>query len=127
MSGPMTSARFEVVAGTRRRFSAEQRAAILAELTAGGTVSEVARRHNLHTSLLFRWRREAATSAWRREQQSRTAVMLPVTIAAPPVAPAHGHCGAMVEIELASGRVLRVRSDIDAGALKRIVAALEAP
>jgi transposase len=126
----MTSARFEVVAGTRRIFSAEQRAAFLVELAAGGTVSEVARRHNLHTSLLFRWRREAATLVWQSEQRNRAAVMLPVTVVAPGPATAPlclPKSDADVVIELASGRVLRVSSDIDAVALKRIVAALEGP
>ena len=49
-----------VVAGTRRSWSAEEKRAILAEAEdPTTTVSAVARRHGLHTSLLFRWRRDA--------------------------------------------------------------------
>lgn len=55
---------FEYVATTRRRWSRAQKLAILAEVDApGGSVSEVARRHGLHTSLLFRWRRNLGVSA----------------------------------------------------------------
>ncbi|HEU0059398.1 MAG TPA: transposase, partial [Hyphomicrobiaceae bacterium] len=61
MSGDRTSPRYEMIASTRRRWRREQKLAILAEVDApGGSVSEVARRHGLHTSLLFRWRRDLA-------------------------------------------------------------------
>ena len=57
MSGDRTTPRFEVIATTRRSWSREQKRAIIAEIDVGGaTLSEVARRHGIHTSLLFRWR-----------------------------------------------------------------------
>ena len=47
-------------AGRRRTWSAEDKAAIVAESFAGAdTVNGVARRHGLTTSQLFAWRREA--------------------------------------------------------------------
>ncbi len=47
-----------VVVGTRRSWSPEQKRAILAEADdPATTASAVARRHGLHSSLLFRWRR----------------------------------------------------------------------
>src|SRR5215204_2289580 len=47
-------------AGRRRRWTAEQKARIIAESYAGGTsVSTVARRHGLTTQQLFAWRRHA--------------------------------------------------------------------
>jgi transposase len=53
-----------MIASTRRRWRREQKLGILAEVDApGGSVSEVARRHALHTSLLFRWR--APQQTWR--------------------------------------------------------------
>ena len=59
---PMTDtfSRVEVISGVarRRRFSPEQKVAIVAEtLQAGMSISYVARRHGLAPSLVFRWRR----------------------------------------------------------------------
>ena len=62
MSGDRASPRFDTIATTRRRWTRQQKLAILAEVdAAGGSVSEVARRHSMHTSLLFRWRRDLGT------------------------------------------------------------------
>ena len=82
MSGPMNS-RFEVVASTRRKFTAEQKEALLAEIEAGAPVSEVARLHSVSSSLLFRWRRDRAQSAWKSREAAESPRFLPVTIAAP--------------------------------------------
>ena len=56
MSGNRTTPRFQVIASTRRSWSREQkRAAILGEIGVGeATLSDVARRHGIRTSLLFR-------------------------------------------------------------------------
>lgn len=44
----------------RRRWSADQKLALLAEAFGpGGNVTETARRAEIHTSLLYRWRRAA--------------------------------------------------------------------
>lgn len=51
-------------AGQRRRWSAEDKAAVVAQSHSGvGTVSEVARRHGLASSQLFAWRRDARLAA----------------------------------------------------------------
>jgi transposase len=84
MSGDRTSPRFEVVASTRRSFSKAQKRAIVAEIELGATVSEVARRHNVHTSLLFRWRRDFASTLDRPAKPVKPSVFLPVAIAATP-------------------------------------------
>ena len=56
MSGDRTPLRFDVVAGTRRSWSREQKAAIVAEVgVAGASVSQVARRHGLNAGLLGFW------------------------------------------------------------------------
>jgi len=48
----------------RRRWSEEDRARILAEIEApGAVVAEVARRADVCTSLVYKWRREARKSA----------------------------------------------------------------
>jgi transposase len=58
MSGDRITPRYDVIATTRRSWSKQQKLAIVAEVDVGGaTLSEVARRHGIHSSLLFRWRR----------------------------------------------------------------------
>ena len=122
MSGDRSSPRFDVVASTRRQFSRDQKRAIVAKVERGATVSEVARRHSIHSSLLFRWRRDLAAVT----PQPSTPQFLPVSIDTPPAAvPAPPVRPATTEIELASGRKLRVASDIDVAALRRIIVALE--
>jgi transposase len=127
MSGDRTSPRFEVIASTRRRWEPAQKLAILAEVDApGGSVSEVARRHALHTSLLFRWRRELTKrtrSAPASVAQSFLPVRLPLPALPAPSAPVRP---GTIEIVLAGGRTIRVGTDVEVGALVRIVEALEA-
>jgi len=126
MSGDRTSPRFEVIASTRRRWRREQKLAILAEVdAAGGSVSEVARRHALHTSLLFRWRREL-TKRTRSAPASPAQTFLPVRLPPPalPTPPAAVRPG-IIEVVLAGGRTLRVGADVEVAALLRIVEALE--
>jgi transposase len=126
MSGDRTSPRYEMIASTRRRWRREQKLAILAEVDVpGGSVSEVARRHALHTSLLFRWRRDLAKrtrSASASPEPSFLPVRLPPSV---PALPAPARSGT-IEVVLAGGRTLRVGADVDVAALVRIVEALEA-
>ena len=61
-SRPVAARRLEVFTGVgqRRRWSAEDKAAVVAQSYAGlGTVSEIARRNGLASSQLFAWRRDA--------------------------------------------------------------------
>jgi transposase len=126
MSGDRTSPRFEMIASTRRRWLREQKLAILAEVDApGGSVSEVARRHALHTSLVFRWRRDLAKRT-RSVSASPEQSFLPVRLPPPsvPALPAPMRSGT-IEVVLAGGRMLRVGADVDTAVLVRIVKALE--
>lgn len=87
----------------------------------GVNVSEVARRHGIKPSLLFRWRRDFAASA-----PQPTGRFLAVSIETPPATkPTPPAKPATIEIELAFGRKLRVASDIDVADLRRIIVALE--
>jgi transposase len=129
MSGDRTSPRFQIVASTRRLYTDAQKRGIVAEIEAGASVSEVARRHNMHTSLLFRWRREyaaaqpcSAAAPKPAPHPPSAATFLPVALAT--VASSKSSAPA-IEIETAGGRKLRVAADIDVGHLKRIIAALE--
>ena len=120
MSGYRTPPRFDVIADTRRSWSREQKAAIVAEIgVSGASVSQVARRHGLNSGLLFRWRREFQSRPGTPVAPAFVPIMLP-----PPEAPAPAKPGT-IEIVIAGGRTVRVSTDIDTAALVRIVAALE--
>jgi len=124
MSGP-GSERFVVTADTRRRWSAEEKRAIVAEAAQGSfSVSRVARRHGISPSLLFRWRREFAASDRALELPSEPA-FIPVALPSPAACGPEARASGLIEIELAGGRRLRVDAGVDIGALKRIVDALE--
>ena len=129
MSGDRTSPRqFEIVASRRRRWSKEQKLAIVNEIAvAGGSVSEVARRHGVHTNLLFRWRRDLRTKRGNGAQASPAAKpqFLPVRLPPPRAETSSPARSGAIEIAIAGGRTVRVGSDVDAAALVRIIAALE--
>src|SRR5512145_3346622 len=119
MSGYRTSPRYDVVATTRRSWSKEQKRAIVAEVDVGGaTLSEVARRHGIHASLLFRWRKalgsvmgappidaEAVTSATMTPRF--VPLMLPALSAPPAPTPEPAKPG-NIEIVLDGRRTVRV-------------------
>lgn len=143
MSGDNFSRRYSIVAETRRRWSDAEKQSIIAEAARpDANISAVARRHGIKPSLLFRWRRMA------REAQTHTsgAVFVPITLALPPAnvaAPAPeaapricsdalsypsadaAQTDDRIEIELGNGRLVRVGSGIDLGALKRILTVLD--
>ncbi len=145
MSGDRTTPRFEVIASTRRSWSVTQKRAIVGEIGVGdASLSDVARRHGIHTSLLFRWRRDlvsevpgtasepqrGSTPPAPRPALSFVPVMLaPPAQSAPAAVPCSTKAGAIgsgiIEIVIVGGRMVRVGSDVDASALVRIIAALE--
>jgi transposase len=108
----------------RRRYSAEEKKAILAEASApGATVSEVSRRHNLTRSLIHNWRRQEAASllgATVRFTPVMVATEMPTVIAAAP----ETKIGGRIEIELPGGVRVRVEGDVDEEGLKRVLRAL---
>jgi transposase len=128
MSGHEASRRsFDYVATTRRRWSKSQKEAILAEVdAAGGSVSEIARRHGLHTSLLFRWRRDFGTKLAAPSSSHPPLAFVPLVLPAPMESAAPMPKTDKVEIVLNSGRTVRIDADIDVVALRRLIAALEA-
>ena len=104
--------------GRRRRWTAEQKAWIVAESRAPATTAAaVARRYGLHTSQLVTWRqqlhRRAASPAALGEP-----AFVPVLLAADGPAPAE----AVGRIEIVLGpAVVRVGADVDAAALRRVL------
>jgi transposase len=116
--------RIEVLTGTprRRRWSAAEKAAIVAESFAPGAVSStIALRHGLHRNQLYAWRH-----AWRQELRSsavaNAGVSLPDFV---PVAAERRAASAAIEIEI-GGAVLRVDTGIDLTFLGEIVRLLKA-
>jgi transposase len=113
--------RIEVLTGTarRRRWSAAEKAAIVAESFAPGAVtSDIALRHGVHRNQLYGWRRElrAATSA-------DSALAMPAFV--PLVSEDSTAVGAAaVEIEIA-GAVLRVAPNVDLAFLGKIIRVLK--
>jgi transposase len=137
MSGDRTTPRFDVVATTRRSWSREQKQSIVAEVDiGGGTLSEVARRHGIHASLLFRWRKtlgsvmgtppiDAGAAASAATSGSATASFVPVMLAPPSPPTITPATTSLIEIVLDGRRTVRVGSDVDTAALVRIIDALE--
>lgn len=122
---------FDVVAETRRRWTAEERRQIVAE-SETAPVSVVARRHGVAVSLVFRWRRQAGLPGKRAGSKKTDAVFVPVMLMAPPAPEApletsrvQAPDSGMIEIELASGRRVRLSGPVDVQALKRVIAVLE--
>lgn len=129
----MTNPLHVVVAGTRRSWSREQKRAILSEADdPATTASAVARRHGLHSSLLFRWRRAASAE----RQASRPApspatppAFIPLALPAPAAAMVDADSKAragsgMIEIELSGGHRLRAEAGADLALLQGVIAAL---
>ena len=120
----------EIITGVerRRRWRAEQKLRILAELDEpGASVAEVARRHEVSRGLIWQWR-----DAQRRGDLVAPApAFLPMRVLpapeAPP-APPNGDAATQtdrrIEIVLPDGTALRVSETVGAAALHRVLAAL---
>ena len=118
-------------AGRRRRWTAEQKARIVAESDEGGeTVSAVARRHGLTPQQLFGWRRQARRQPEAVAGESR-ATFAPVIVepnsACPPTAVAAGRRGEFLPIEIVIGMAMvRVPPGIDPATLTTVLRAVRA-
>ena len=102
--------------GRRRRWSAGQKAAIVAEsLEPGAVVCAVARRHGLTAQQLFTWRRQARRAGTMMAEDRLT--FAPVVLQGTPAAPVGG-----VVIEVVVGDlVVRVPSDAEEAFLARVL------
>jgi transposase len=114
--------RVEVLTGSerRRRWSATEKAAIVAESFAAGAVtSTVALRHGLHRNQLYAWRRELRSVA-----VADAGVPVPEFV---PIVAQDGVAagGAAIEIEI-GGTVLRARPGVDLAFLGEVIGVLKA-
>lgn len=125
MSGYSQEKSFAIVAETRRKWSRAEKAAVVGE-TAAASVSAVARRHGIASSLVFRWRRELGAGGKTAKREAGTA-FVPVALLAPAagLVSAVVPGGGLIEIELSGGRRVRVDASVDMKALARVIAVLE--
>ena len=131
--------RIEVITGVerRRKWSAQEKAAIVAEsLAEGAIVSEVARRHGLSPQQVFGWRarlRDAVKGS--APSSEATLAFVPAIVEDEPPSPAAAVLPAAVAmgaadvnpapIEIAlGGGIVRVRGDADPRALTTVLKAL---
>jgi transposase len=88
-----------VIAGPerRRRWSDEQKRSLLAQaFCPGGNVAEVARRADICTSLLYRWRQE-------QRAQRRAPAFVPAVMVDAQIASSASGSEAVIVVELAAG------------------------
>ena len=131
----MTSPRVEVITSVERRrhWSREEKERLVAaSFEPGVTASEIARSAGIHVSQLFRWRKDLCrrTDASVPQLVPVEIVPAPVTLARETEAPtttaalARRRRHGIIEIDLSGGRRIRVDSDVDADALRRVMDAL---
>ena len=104
------------VESPRRRWSEAQRRRIVAEsYRSGESASAVARRHGVHTSLLFKWRRR-----YRAPAAAAGAGFVPVVVEAPE--PSSEAAPGRMEIVLGDDVRVIVDATVHAPALARVLA-----
>ena len=118
-----------LAAERRRSWPAQKKMAIVHESCSPGAVPTlVAQRYGISTGLLYTWRKQLLTAA--TDGFIRCEVIAePAADAAAPEAgsfpqalpAADGGAAATIEVELPGGTRLRVGSDVDAGALARVL------
>ena len=117
----------EVLVGPerRRRWSADQKRAIVAESMEEGAVAlAVARRHGISSGLLYTWRRKFGADLM------PSASFVPVAVIGEPPVPAQPRRGARQErggaisIELPGGIRLHVDRGVDASSLRLVLSVL---
>ena len=132
----------EVIVERRRRWTPEQKAALIAEVEAeGGQVSVVARRHGISASLLYNWR-SACKAALAVRAGARPAEFVQIGVVTdalgdssrvPTAARAMCPRGVglalaervgVIEIDLPDGARVRVDSGVNEKALRRVLSAL---
>jgi len=115
--------------GSRRRWSAEDKAVIVAESYSGaGTVCDVARRHGLAPTQLFTWRRAARVKSLPALEPAFAPVVveLPRPSASKPVKRRRSRRGdGGIELEI-DGVVVRIGRGAEARTVAAVIGALKA-
>ncbi len=124
----------EIITGRERRrvWSTPDKLRIVAQThEPGARVGDVAARHGVCASLVFTWRRQVRQGVLtasemptfvpvRMLESATTPVVAPSPVAPSPAMVPSG----LIEIELGDGRRVRVGSDVNLPALRRVLAAL---
>jgi transposase len=122
----MTMARVEVITSVqrRRRWSMKDKQRIVAAaLEPGAVASEIARRAGIHTSQLFRWRRQLCGPSQPTPAFAAVALMPePVT---PPASLPTSPAG-VIDIELAAAARVRISGAVDPATVSAVIGALAA-
>ena len=125
----------EIITGVerRRRWPLRDKLRLVAEVEEPGAIfADVARRNEVSRGLLWNWRRQVRFGLLKPE---RSTVLVPVQITADPMSPGEvSHApppssrgsrrSGRMEIDLGSGRCIRVDRDVDADALRRVLEVL---
>src|SRR5712691_7883242 len=103
----------------RRRWSAAEKLRVVAEsLSAGSSVAEFARRHDIHPNLVHAWRRQARTGELSVTPEGE-ARFVPVAVVAESSAAlatgSDGGTGSVIEVVLRNGRLLRLSERVAPG------------
>ena len=119
----------EVITGHERRrsYSDTEKAHLVAEASEpGARVHDVARRHGVCSSLLYRWRRQGLGASSAGVAPPLIPASMSSEAMAPVMSAAADQCrpSPPVEITLPNGCTVRVDQYVDARALRRILAAL---
>ena len=115
--------RVEVLTGTprRRRWSAAEKAAIVAESQApGAQTSEIALRYGLHRNQLYGWRRDFGSAV--ANAMAEAGAQVPDFV---PVVADGGSGAAAIEIEIGCA-IVRVRAGVELGLLGKVLRLLKA-
>ena len=128
------------IVSRRRKWTPEEKAALLAEIdAAGGRVSVVARRHGISNSILYNWRAAWKAAAAMRANESvefmpvgiigRTTdegpTLLPAPEQPPPYRGPRENQVGTIEIALPSGALVRVDAQVSEKALRRVLQAMK--
>ena len=127
----MPDSTIEIIHGRegRRRWGVDEKLRIVAETyEPGATVGAVAARHDVYPSLLRNWRRQVRDGHLAAAQAQR---FLPVSVIDPPsqapatAPPVNNHPASdTIEIVLPDGSRVRVGSDVNLTALRRVMTVL---
>ena len=122
----------------RRRWTTDQKRRLVWDgLNSGKPLARFARQHGIHPSVMHRWLKELTRPILTAGPAAPT-TFATVRIAEPPLLPAPetpapvpmslpDSSRGMIEIELAGGQRIRFGSNVDADALRRVVAVLDSP
>jgi transposase len=101
----------------RRQYSEALKRQMVAEtLAPGASVSVVARRHDVNSNQLFRWRRQLLPKA-----AVESGAMLPVAVAADEPRPRRTDREGVIEIAFGCGARLRLRGEVSPEMLRQVI------